>query len=232
MARWMNHVTIATPRNGTSTHSVDPSSASNVVGDTSFTPTAGRLLVCFAEGAVTSTTPSGWTLPSGGSAVDSTGLYVWYRTAAGGDTFSTTHNSSDYPVVFDVYEFLEGSNFLGSTAATGVAKNGFGPTLTGLTGTHWDAGIAGENAGDELIPQTVSWDWGTEAGEYSEPDNSVTDGYTYGLTYAEDQTPASVAFQATFLGGSASPVERLVVSIYVSGDDSTYGLGGAQVVVA
>lgn len=223
---------IATPRDGTNSHSVDPSSTSNVVNGASFTPTAGRLLICFAEGPVTSTTPTGWTLPAGGSAIDNTGLYVWYISAVGGDTFSTTHNSSDYPVIFDIYEFLEGSNLLGSVAATGVGKNGFGPTLTGLTGTHWDAGVAAQNASNETIPSTVSWDWGTEASEYSEPDNLVTDGYTYGLNYAEDQTPSSVAFQAIFEGGSTLLVERLVVAVYVSGDKSVYGLGGPEVVVA
>src|SRR6478735_9379450 len=108
MAKWINHVAINTPRNATTTHTVDPSTGTAANG-TLFTPTAGNLLVCLVEGAVTSTTPTGWTLPTGGSAVNNTGHYVWYRTAAGGDTFTTTHNGSNYPVLFDFYEFASGS---------------------------------------------------------------------------------------------------------------------------
>ena len=53
MVQWVNRSLIQAPRNGTTSHTV------------SFTPaTAGNLLVCVAEGAVTSTTPTGWTLPA------------------------------------------------------------------------------------------------------------------------------------------------------------------------
>src|SRR4051812_44300088 len=105
MVDWVNHVAIAAPRNATTTHNGITPSSGTVVAGTAFTPTAGRLLICLCEGAVTSTTPAGWTLPTGGSAINSTGLYVWYKTAAGSDTVSTTHNASNYPAVFDFYEY-------------------------------------------------------------------------------------------------------------------------------
>ena len=110
MVSWLNHAAIEAPRNGTTTHTVTPSAGTAVAGTTFFTPTAGRLLVCLAEGSVTSTTPSGWTLPTGGSAINNTGLYVWYKTAAGNDSLTTTHNGSNYDVIFDFYEFPSGTN--------------------------------------------------------------------------------------------------------------------------
>jgi hypothetical protein len=115
MSNWLNHVTIAAPRNGTTSHTCDPTNATGggtVVTGSTFTPTSGRLLVVVCYGAVTFTTPSGWTLPTSGSAVNNGGLYVFYRTAAGSDPFTTTQNGSNYPVVFDIYEFATGSTFV------------------------------------------------------------------------------------------------------------------------
>lgn len=235
MARWLNRVTIAAPRNGTTTHSVDPSSASNVVDGINFAPTTGRLLVCFAAGAVTSTTPSGWTLPTGGSAVSATGLYVWYRIAAGGDTFSTTHGGSDYPVVFDIYEFLEASTLLGSAAQADVAETGgAGPTLSGLAGTHLDFGVVCQNAGDSTNPLTCNWDMGTRQVVWSalRGGSGPTDGYVYSLTYVEDSATSSAAFAATMIGDSLTLVERLVVSVQLSGGDVDQVALGQQVTVA
>lgn len=232
MTRWMNHVTIAAPRNGTSSHTVDPASASNVVAGQEFATTAGRLLLCFADGSVTSTTPSGWTLPTGGSAIDWTGLYVWTRLAAGGDTITTTHSSSDFPVIFDIYEFLEGSNFLGAASATGVSDGAAGVTLSGLTGTRWDAGIMGQSE-DTAFPETVSWDLGTEAVENSvvKGGSGPTEGYTYSLTYTEEGIGSSAAFAATTNKVPFVSQERLVVAVDVSGEDASYALG-SQVIVA
>lgn len=194
MASWLNHVTIGAARNGTSTHSVDPSSATGVVHGTQFTPTAGRLLICVAEAPVTSTTPAGWTLPSGGAAVNFTGLYVWWLDAAGGDTFSTTHNESNHPCVFDFYEFDAGTTFVQAAAATGLSSGAASPSLSGLTGiNHLCAtrGIGTTGAGG-----TLTFDSGTEVVNTSAV-GGATDGYTYCLTeIAEsglgDWSPAAI----------------------------------------
>jgi hypothetical protein len=187
------------------------------VGGSAFTPTSGRLLVVVAEGSVTSTTPSGWTLPSGGSAVNNTGLYVWHRTAAGSDTFLTTHNASNYPAVFDIYEFATGSTFIGSASATGVDSNGGGgPTLSGLTGTHWDAGAVGQGNSSTVDTETILWDAGVEQADVSVLQVSGTDGYTYSLTAVEDASAASRAFAATS-SSNAATVERLVFAVSVAG---------------
>lgn len=214
MADWVNHVAISAPRNGTTSHTVTPSSGTVAAG-TLFTPTAGNLLVCFAEGSVTSTTPSGWTLPASGSAINNTGLYVWYKTAAGGDSLTTTHNASNYPVIFDFYEFPSGSTFNKSAASTGVAYNGgAGPTLSSITGTNWLAGVAGR-ADSTATASSITWNAGTELTD-SYVGNATTDGYTYGLTALDSSTNTSQSFAATYSPVNAFTVERLVVAVTVS----------------
>lgn len=231
MASWVNRVVIAAPRNGTSSHTVDPSSATNVVAGAAFTPTAGRLLVVIVEGSVTSTTPSGWTLPTSGSAVNNTGLYVWYRTAAGGDTFTTTHNGSNYPLVFEVLEFAAGSTFVKSAAATGVSyTGGAGPTLSGLTGTNDLIAVAGQGLSNS-VTETVSWSAGTKTSQVSVP-NVSTDGYTYSTSVLTDSTLTSWSSAATFSGdgGFGFTAERLVFAVNgAAGSSSDAGTLSASV---
>lgn len=212
----LNHVTIAAPRNGTATHTVTPSSGSVVAGSL-FTPTAGRFLVCVVEGAVTSTTPSGWTLPSGGSAINYTGLYVWYRTAAGSDSFTTTHNGSNYPVVFDFYEFPSSTSWVNSVAATGVDPGGgAGPTLSGLTGTNQVYAIGGQSAPSSFPgPWTSTWSVGTEIVDASVA-YSGNDGYTYGVSEFADYAGSSVSSAWTTANASGPLAERLVWAVNVS----------------
>lgn len=205
---------IAAPAdNGTATHTVSPSSGTVGTG-TLFTPTAGNLLVCLAEGSVTSTTPSGWTLPSGGSAINNTGLYVWYRTAAGGDSFTTTHNGSDYPVVFDFYEFPSGSTFGASTSAIAVVAQpgGAGPTLSGLTGTNLLCAAAGQ--GTTGNSGTFTWSSGVEATDFG-VNVGTTEGYNYSLAYLEDSVLTSWSSAATS-NNSGITLERLVFSVVVA----------------
>lgn len=218
MVKWLNHVTIAAPRNGTNSHTVDPN-AGTVVAGAAFVPTAGRLLVVIAEGAVTSTTPSGWTLPTGGSAINNTGLYLWYRTAAGSDTFSTTHNGSNYPVVFDIYEFPSGSTFIGSAAQGNVsAAGGAGPSLSGLTASaNWRAAAVAQNRTNATSPITMSWSVGTEAVDTLavQGGTPTTDGYCYSLAYVEDSAAATFSSAATSTDTSTS-CERLVFAFNIA----------------
>lgn len=215
MVKWLNHVTIAAPREGAgdTSHTVDPSSASNVVAGSPFTPTAGRFLVCFSGGSVTSTTPSGWTLPTGGNIVANGGLYIWYRTAAGSDTITTTHNGANYPVVFDIYEFPSGSSFISVSGAGNVsASGGAGPSLSGLTSAaNFRCAAVNQNISAAVTP-SFTWSNGTEAVDTGTPQASGTDGYGYSLTYMEDQTGATYSSAAT---GSVTTTscERLVLAI-------------------
>lgn len=221
MADWLNHVTIAGPRNATTTHTVDPSTGTAVSG-TLFTPTAGRLLVCAVEGSVTSTTPTGWTLPTNGAAVGNTGLYVWYRVAAGGDTFTTTHNGSNYPIVFDFYEFPAGSTFAGSAFAISVARAaGAGPTLSGLTGTNWVAFVGGQGVSATTGAFACSWSAGTELVDTLSL-QVTTDGYNYSLAALDASVLTSASSAASFTYTGTSTVERLVFAVTVGAAAAPY----------
>lgn len=204
----INHVAIAAPRNGTTTHTVGPSSGAVVAG-TVFTPTAGNLLLCVANGSVTSTTPSTWTLPSGGSAINNSGLYLWYKTAAGGDSFTITHNASNYPELLEFFEYAAGATFLGCAAATNVAvAGGAGPSLGSLTGTYDAYGTLGyAHAGTNAI--SVNWASGTEILDASAILASSTDGYLCSTTQVLGRTGASWSVAATGVGTFTSTVERL-----------------------
>lgn len=209
--RWVNHVVISAPRNGTTTHTVDPNGGT-VASGTNFVPTSGRLLVCIAYGGVTSTTPSGWTLPTNGSAINNGGLYVWYRTAAGSDTLSTTHNGTNYALPFEVFEFPAGSTFKGSATATGVNfSGGAGPTLSGMTGTTQYFATVGQNLGGSTAG-AVTWSAGTEIADTSLA-GSPTDGYTFGTAYLDDSAATSWSSAATTSGVSSNSTERLVFGV-------------------
>lgn len=216
MTIWANRVVKLGPRNGTTSHAIDPSSATDVVLGTQFSPTAGRFLVVFAYGGVTSTTPAGWTLPTGGSAINNGGLYVWYRTAAGGDTFSSTANASNYAVYFDVMEFGSGSAFLAAAASTAVASGGAGPTLSMSAGTKLIFGVLGEDLGTGATG-TASWSTGVEDVDLTVASGGapVTDGLQFGVAYLEDSTSTSQSMAASFTGTSSytGGAERLMFAV-------------------
>lgn len=183
MAKWTNRTTVEAPRNGTTSHTV------------SFTPAAaGSLLVCVAEGSVTSSTPSGWTLPAGGSAVNNTGLYVWHRIATAGlSSLTTTHNAANYPVAFVVYEFPAGSAFVKSVSGTAVARAAASPSLTALTGTNLVMGVIAGGIFTTTSDALTAWSGTGSPVEDFEllMLKSGTDGYIFSLAYVESFTGAS-----------------------------------------
>lgn len=207
-----NHATVAAPRNGTNSHTVSPDgTGGTVIAGQAFTPQANRLLICVVEGPVTSTTPSGWTLPSGGAAVNNTGLYVWHRIAAGNDSVTTTHNGTNYPVVFDFYEFEVGSvfNYAASQPSTAY-QNDAGPSITGMpAGTRTLMAAASQLLSQ---PQTPSFTWaaGIETVDTYVAE-TVTDGYVYSATYVDNSTDTNWQVGAT--STMALTVERLVWAI-------------------
>jgi hypothetical protein len=221
VAKWLNRVTIQGARNGTTSHTIDPS-AGTVLSGSTFTPTAGRLLACLVYGAVTSTTPAGWTLVTNGSAVNNGGLYLFTKTAAGGagDAVTSTANASNYPRTFDFYEFAAGSTFVKAATSTAVAAaGGAGPSITALTGTNLICGSAGQIPGGANT-STVVWASGVEAVDTTLV-FSTTDGYTYSLTYLEDSVLTSSSIAATFTG-SATNVERLMFAFNVAAGPAAY----------
>lgn len=223
MATWLNHAAIAAPSNGTASHTVTPSSGTVVVGSL-FTPAAGNLLVCVVEGAVTTfgtaagTAPTGWTLPSGGFAVNNTGLYVFTKTADGSDTLVANHNGSNYPIICDFYEYAAGSTFSGAISATGViASGGANPVLTGLTGTNHIYYLFGQdNTSTTVSSVPVTWSSGTKVLDSATP-QVTTDGYVFSTALAADSTatssPANTATHGQSVGGAST--ERLTYAVKI-----------------
>lgn len=215
MPAYLNFVAVGASRNGTFTHAVDPSSATDVVAGTPFSPTVGRRLVCVAEGSVTSTTPAGWTLPTDGSAILNSGLYVWHRIAAGGDTFTTTHNSSNFPVAYAIFEFPAGTTFVGSVSATSQNTAAANPNLTGLTGLNTVMGVAGwaDNVSTGAIAGT--WDSPNVAALDINVDFSTTDGYWLGICFQDAYASGSYAPVPTIASPSNGSSERLTFAVNV-----------------
>lgn len=208
-SKWINRTLVSATRNGTTSHTI------------SFTPaTSGNLLVAVMEGSVTSSTPTGWTLPTGGSSVNSTGIYVWYKTATSGESsFSTTHNGSNYPVGCVVYEFAVGSTFVQAASTT----NNTSPTLSGLTGTNLLMSAIGVAAPGTAV---ASYSWtapspGIIEDAYSAADGSPTDGYSMSVAYVQGSTATSFAPQVT-PNGSAATKEWLSFAIQVAASGTVF----------
>jgi len=208
---FINHVAIAGPRNGTTTHTVDPNGGTVAAG-TNFTPTAGRFLVVVVEGPVTSTTPTGWTLEA--SAVNATGLYAWSRVAAGADTFTTTHNAANYVVMFHWFEFAAGSTWVGDVTNNAVAAANANPNLTGLTGTNVVmAAKASVDAANDAIAISGAWSASTiEILDYHDQDIGTTDGYWLGIGYQTGYTSASYQPTCT-VTGTGTPCETITFAV-------------------
>lgn len=224
MAKWLNHCAIAssTSGSGSTTETYDPSSVGSgtlTVG-TLFTPTAGRLLVAVIYGQVTSSTPSGWTLPSNGSAINAGGLYVMYRTAAGSDTFTTVHNGNGtYPTHIHFYEYAAGSTFVASASSVNTGPTAAGPTLSPLTGTNLLFGVIGQNSSADAGGPTVeqfTWATGTEILDYHLGDSS-NGGKSINFTesYLEDSVLTSASFTASAASFGGNP-EKLTYAVNVA----------------
>lgn len=160
------------PRNGTNSHTI------------SFTPaSAGSLLVAVVGGAVTHTmVTSGWTKRL--SPANTTELAVFTKTAGAGESsFQLTHNGSNYPIEYVVYEFP-----VGSTYHSGVGQQGDGtfPTLGGLPGVGITvfAGLSLSLTPGDNTPRTAIWNYFWEGDlDRNTTDNGVTNGSYLGIGY-------------------------------------------------
>lgn len=229
MSDWLNMVTINVARNGTTSHTVTPSSTGTVVAGAAFTPTAGRLLLCIVEGAVTSTTPSGWTLPTNGSAINNTGLYLFTKTAAGGDSITTTHNGSNYPIVVTFIEFPAGSTFVKAAAATSVALAGANPTLSALTGTNWLGAAKATGLSSGLTYSASTWSGSPTPAPIVDTGvaYATTDGYGFTIAEANASTASSWAPTATMAGSGLINAEALTFAVNVAaGGSGSYPVSG------
>jgi len=190
MTKWINRAVFKMPRNGATTRTVNTSSPTNLTAGAAFTPEAGSLLVAVVYGGVTTTTPAGWTLPSGGSAVQNGGLYVFHRVSDGTGTITFTHNADNYPVLVAVYEFAAGSSFVKAAMAVGVTYGGANPALAGLTGTNVVMAVKARTVPD-ADPYAYAWTAPTVEDFDVLEAFVATDGYSASLGYVEGFTGAS-----------------------------------------
>lgn len=118
---WVNQSSGTAARNGTTSHTIN----------FGFTSTSGNLLVAIIHGAVTHTV-SGWTKQAGPIATGECALFT--KTSAGDSSITVTHNGSNYPVGYVIYEFYTGSTVTGVDSTTGSDDTMV--ALTGLPGTE------------------------------------------------------------------------------------------------
>lgn len=214
---WVNHVCLAATGTGRNTETIDP----NVFGGNMavragdvFTPTVGNLLVVFAQGGVTSSTPSGWTLQT--SAVSTSALYLWSLVAAGADTFTTDHNGDgSYPVIYDIYEFPAGTTIDAVQEAASVDwVGGTSPALSGLTTSNTILSAVSVIGTDPFNPLSFKWSAGRSHVQ------------SYGSSFGKDTALGAgvvVAFSGTDVSvdvtnttGLAGSAERVVMALTVS----------------
>ena len=211
MAQWLNRFSALAGQNGTSGHTLDWSSG--------FTATSGRVLYLIAAAGVTTSTPSGWTLLS--SAVANTGLYVFKKTAAGGETSaSVTHNASNFPVEWVVYEFPSGTTDVGSPGTGTFAGPTAWAAATGLTGTYTAIGcgdIANANS-PSLAPGTG---WTEDVDAFSGAATGADTAYL-AVMYQDGMTGSTATPSGTLTdGGNGGERITFALSIPAGGTNAT-----------
>lgn len=197
---WINSTHGVGPGNGTNTHTIDPSTD----GSTPFTATPGSLLVAIASGPVTHAWPVGWTERI--DPVNSCEVSVATKVATGSDSATITHNGTNYPIVWAVYEFPEGSDWVTGSEQPSTTTNAAN-TLSGLPGTPVDVFYLAGQAGLDGNP-SCSWESGVEASidlKFYEPG---TDGAYLAVGYEAGVTSTSVSRVGTIVNPSAGGVER------------------------
>lgn len=186
MSSWVNRTVLSgssTAANGTNAHTCTFTAASS-----------GNFLVAIVAGAVTFTTPTGWTLLQ--SAVGGSGLYVFTKTASAGESsFTTTHNGTNYAILGIVYEFYTGTAANGTAGTNNaVAATATSPSATGLTGTY--TRIATRS-------WTISTGYTSGATTWRTP--TVEDYDAYIPSGSQDGVTLSVAYDDGATGTSFSP---------------------------
>ena len=220
---WLNRNTGVGVRNGTTTHTLGHSTAATSPSPgcaLNFLPAAGNLLVVVVAGAVTHTSSgagagSGWTERQ--QPVNSAELSLFTKTAVGNDFLTLTHNGSNYPMAWVVYEFAAGSSYTNSASES--ANDDTFPALSGLPSSAKFILAAFANtisaAGAVTTGSTVSSPW-VEDFESATADNGVTDGIYLYVFHQEDFTGTSVTpvFTKVLSGGNPSADRQKIAAAF------------------
>lgn len=191
-------------------------SSINANGTTSHTctftaATSGNFLVAIVAGAVTFTTPGGWTLLT--YSVGNGGLYVFTKTASSSESsFSTTHNASNYPIKGVVYEFVTGTSAIGSNSTTGMTETATGPQVSSLTGTYTRFSARGWVMANTNSSSSTVWTLPSveDYDDYAPDGGASNDGIALTIAYDDNSTGSSFnpssTMTATNTGGSGEGV--------------------------
>ena len=198
----LNHIALLSARNGTTTHTVDPASTT-VSSGVNFTPTAGRLLLLFVAGPQM-TTPSGWTLTS--TSVNNNYLYLYRRTAAGGDTLTLVTGAGDFAMGVDLFEFSADTTYVRVAQSSNVASGAAGPSVS-MTGANYAIGAAGMQNYSGNTP-TCTWSSGVEQADFT----AANVGVAYSSTVYPEYVGATAQFSATWTTQTATN-ERMMVAL-------------------
>lgn len=219
MAKWLQRTALAGASvnpNGTASHTCTFTAA-----------TSGNYLVAVVAGAVTFSTPAGWTLLA--SAVNEATVYVFTKTATAGESsFTTTHNGSNYAIRGVVYEFPVGTTSLSANYQTGVGTGTVTtPALSGLTGTYTLFGARAH--GLTTSGGTIDATWITPSTEDYEVyvGASTIDGAGLSVAYADDMTVAAPALNYALLTDNTATTtgESVIFALNVPGGSG----GGAAI---
>jgi hypothetical protein len=155
------------------------------------------------------------------SAVANTGLYVFKKTAAGGETSaSVTHNASNFPVEWVVYEFPSGTTDVGSPGTGTFAVSTAWATATGLSGTYTTIGcgdIANANS-PSLAPGTG---WTEDVDAFSGAATGADTAYL-AVMYQDGMTGSTATPSGTLTdGGNGGERITFALSIPAGGTNAT-----------
>jgi hypothetical protein len=191
VSSWVNRTVLSgasISQNGTTSHTC------------TFTPaTAGNALLAVLGAGTQFTTPTGWTLFSGGVQGGSM-LVVFTKTASAAESsFTTTHNGSNPPILGLVYEFLAGTTFGVATAVVAQTINFpvTGPQLTSLTGTYTGFSVRTTNMGPHSnYLSTCAW---------TTPPTVDYDGYNQIVSSPGDTCGLTIAYADGLTGSTFNP---------------------------
>lgn len=207
MSQWVNRTVLtgsSADQNGTTSHTC------------TFTPAAaGNLLVAIVGGAVTSTTPSGWTLVT--SAINNCGLYVFTKTATLGESsFSTTHNGSDYAIQGIIYEFFAGSSCIGSNSSSSISSGSqTGPQVTSLSGTYTRFAARTMCISSPTAAASTSWTTPTIEDYDVLTPKTNTDGVYLTVAYDDSQIGSSFNPSANVTSNTGTTLEAIAFALSV-----------------
>jgi len=206
---WINRTAGVAARNGTSTHTITFASD----GDAPFAPTDGRLLVMVVAAPVTNAWSAGWTEQLSPTA--NTELSVATITAATTTSVTLTHNASNRPIAWVVYEFPAGWTWVSGASSSGAANNAAQPTVSSLPVRPVTVFYGVSSLIDTTGGATLSATWTTGVTEDVDSftdDNATTDGVWLGVAYTSTDA-SSAATTPTLTNGRASLTERVSFAV-------------------